>query len=165
MMKNGIAEWKAARMPHLEAGMICSSKKNWIQTLILIMAVVIAVSGARAQGVPAVVASAAYSIPSTGLTTPGSIAVDTCGNVYVADLGVNGNLYEIPAGGGSATFIMATPGQYGSGAYVTTDATHSNLYYAGQYGGNVTKIPFYGCVPQISQPPATTVGNNYGSLT
>jgi len=139
--------------------MICSSDKNWIRTLILIVAVIFAVSGARAQGVPPVVASAAYSIPSTGLTTPASAVVDSCGNVYVMDSS-NGNVYEVPSGGGTATQVASS----GSGGTTSLaiDAGRNNLFVIRRWNVGANEIPIVGCVLQSS---STQVGNNYGSLS
>ena len=142
--------------------MICRNKKNWIWTLILIVAVMIAASGAGAQGVPSVVASAAYSIPSTGLTSPASAVVDSCGNVYVMDSS-NGNVYEVPSGGGTATQVASS----GSGGTTSLaiDAGRNNLFVIRRWNIGANEIPIIGCVlqPVTSQTPQ--VGTGYGALS
>ena len=140
--------------------MISIGKKNWIRTLILIVAVIIAVSSSSAQGIPPVVASASYSIPSTGLTTPATSVVDSCGNIYTIDSN-DGNLYEIPSGGGTATQI-ASSGSGGTTS-IAIDAARGNLYIPIRWNSAVNEIPIYSC--NLNTAGETKVGNSYGSLS
>jgi len=123
--------------------------KGWIQNRVWLPAMalaVFAVAGA-AQTVPSVVVSSPTTVYNSGVSSPGKVVQDTCGNLYEMEAG--GNLIEIPANGGPSVTI----GSYGStsagdglvGALAID--SQNNLYVDNKWSGQATEIPSTNCVP------------------
>ncbi|WP_420237620.1 Ig-like domain repeat protein [Telmatobacter bradus] len=124
----------------------------------LLLALATAATSALAVSVPSVVVSAAATVSTSGTTNVGKVVQDTCGNLY--ELENSGNLMEIPAGGGTAVYLV----NYGSIASgdgllggLAIDSSN-NLYVDDKWNGAVMEIPSSSCTPEPSS--ATSVANN-----
>ncbi len=79
------------------------------------------------------------TLPATGLNSPYGAAVDSVGNVYIADR-QNNRVVKLPAGGGAQT---TTGVGLNSPAGVAVDAA-GNVYIADTYNNRVVKVPVGG---------------------
>ena len=105
---------------------------------------------------PAATTSYATTVPATGLGQPDYfgdslvyMAVDQCGNYYAMDSEFGGELFEVPAGGGAATYIAA-PSEHGAGwesnQILIMDTGRNNLYLSASPGNQVLfHIPIVNC--------------------
>ncbi len=124
--------------------------KGWIQKRVWLPAlalVTFAVAGV-AQTVPSVVVSSPTTVNNSGVSSPGKVVQDTCGNLYEMEAG--GSLIEIPASGGPSMQIGGYFGSTGAGdglvGALAID-THNNLYVDNKWSGQATEIPSTNCVP------------------
>jgi sugar lactone lactonase YvrE len=118
------------------------------------------------SNVPPVVLSSNSTVASTGLSgNPIGIAQDACGNFYTVHDG-GGDVWETPAGGGTAQKVYSGQGASWSGnQFISFNAAKTNLFVSQGYGGNAgvfVKIPMNGCVPQAASASALSDDNgNY----
>lgn len=115
---------------------------------------------------PTVVATILNTVASSGLPadTENSVALDACGNIYAIQGTNNGALaggaiYEIPAGGGAATQVVAGAGSgqsWDADYYLATDPSKTHLYVANGVDTApsqhwIEAIPLVNCALQTSQ--------------
>ena len=124
--------------------------KCWIQKRVWLPVLALAVYAVEgvAQTVPAVVVSSPTTVSSSGVSSPGKVVQDTCGNLYEMEAG--GSLIEIPANGGPSMQIGGYFGSTGAGdglvGALAIDA-NNNLYVDNKWSGQATEIPSTNCVP------------------
>jgi sugar lactone lactonase YvrE len=132
----------------------------WLAGLLLVAFAITA----AAQSVPSIVMSSTTTIYANGMSNPGKVVQDTCGNLY--ELESSGNLMEIPASGGSAVYLVSYGG-IGSGdgliGGVTIDK-QNNLYVDNKWNADVIKIPSTNCVPNTAATTAVLNANGGGAL-
>jgi sugar lactone lactonase YvrE len=126
--------------------------KSWIRGSAWIAALLLPAlaSTAGAQTIPSIVVSSATTINNSGMSSPGKVAQDSCGNLYELEAG--GNLLEIPANGGSSIYLANYGGSYAGDSQVAGLAIDSsnNLYVGNKWNGDAIKIPSSNCVPNPS---------------
>ncbi len=121
------------------------NRTQWAVWLIILVTAVLTANGFAAT--PATTVSKLTTITTSGLTTPGQVVQDTCGNLY--ELDANDNIYEIPVGsGGVATQLILPKTSEGGGLAIGPDnALYLSSY---QWDGLMLKVPSASCVPQVS---------------
>ena len=109
-----------------------------------LLALAMTATSALAVSVPSIVLSATATVSTSGTSNVGKVVQDTCGNLY--ELENSGNLMEIPAGGGTAVYLV----NYGSIASgdgllggLAIDSSN-NLYVDNKWNGEVMEIPSSG---------------------
>jgi sugar lactone lactonase YvrE len=129
-------------------------KQNWMkgwmrrsEMFVALLVVLLAIT-AGAQTVPSIVVTSATTISNSGMSAPGKVVQDTCGNIYELEAG--GNLLEIPEGGGPSIYITNQGSIYSGDGLLggLTIDTSNNLYVGSKWNGYVLKIPSTNCVPQ-----------------
>lgn len=129
-------------------------RKDWmkfrIQKRVLFPALALAAFAAAvvAQTIPTVVVSSPTTVNSSGVSSPGKVVQDTCGNLYEMEAG--GSLIEIPANGGPSMQIGGYFGSTGAGDGLVGALAidiHNNLYVDNKWSGQATEIPSTNCVP------------------
>ncbi len=133
---------------------------------VLIAMFVASFTASAGAATPAVVATILNTVASSGLpaNTENSVALDACGDIYAIQGTNNGALpggaiYEIPAGGGAATQVVAGTGSsqsWDGDYYLATDPSKTHLYVAngvdtGPSQHWVEAIPLVNCALQTSQ--------------
>jgi sugar lactone lactonase YvrE len=137
--------------------------------LLAIACVMLSCLPARAQTskyVPPVVVSSVSPVPTTtyasptgseaNVLAPNEVTLDACGNIYTRDTGSggNGNIIEVPAGGGSATVVTSA-----NGPYLGQDESHNALLVVNQWNTGVQVYPLLNCVVQLGQNHGSGGGN------
>jgi sugar lactone lactonase YvrE len=122
--------------------------------LLMLLAFLLPMAQTARASAPAAVISTVTTLSPASL--PGNqvgVAVDNCGNIYSIQY-ESGNVYETPAGGGTASkvFTGSAPTGYGSPVSVNFDAAKANLYLTeGGSGNPVYQVPVVNCVLQSAQ--------------
>jgi sugar lactone lactonase YvrE len=122
--------------------------KSWTRSFAWLLPLALLALNVNAfAATPPVSVSTLTTITTSGLTAPGKVVQDTCGNFY--ELEASGALFEVPAGGGAATTIISATEGYANQA-LGIDSSN-NLYVNGEnYSGNLLMIPSTNCVPNVS---------------
>jgi sugar lactone lactonase YvrE len=116
----------------------------WLTLLLLGVAAI----GLNAFGTtPPVSVSKLTTITASGLSLPGKVVEDTCGNLYEIEAG--GELMEVPVSGSAAVDLGENLGGYANQA-LAIDSSNNLYITAPGYAGNMLKIPSTSCVPDIS---------------
>ena len=134
------------------------TKKMRLVSIFAILAMLLPRSMAASSNVPPVVISNVVTVNASGLTTNEAyVALDACGNIYsIASYG--GQVFETPAGGGTATTVLSGQGPNYDPDALWIDSAKANLYVTeGPY--NIFKIPIVSCVPQPASMTSISIGN------
>lgn len=108
----------------------------------------VAAMGLNAFGTtPPVSISKLTTVTASGLSLPGKVVEDTCGNLYEIEAG--GELMEVPVSGSAAIDLGQNLGGYANQA-LAIDSSNNLYITAPGYAGNMLKIPSTSCVPDIS---------------
>ena len=94
----------------------------------------------------------ASTVASSGLNNPIGVAVDVCGNVYIADTGNNRVLKETPSGGGYTQSAVASSG-LNTPIGVAVDAG-GNVYIADSFNARIVKETLSGTTYTQSTIPS-----------
>ncbi|SPM32585.1 serine/threonine protein kinase, partial [Mycobacterium rhizamassiliense] len=119
-------------------------RKLWIiaavVAAVLVAGVVIATVGSRGpQNPPSTQASGQSVLPFTGIDfrlSPGGVAVDQAGNVYVTSEGMYGRVVELPAGSSTST-VLPFNGLYQPQGLAVDDA---GAVYVADFNNRVVKL-------------------------
>ena len=140
--------------------------KDWTRRAMgMMMLALLAFFAAEASAsTPAAVLYSHTTVSSTGLASnQAGIALDACGNLYTIQSGT-GNVYETPAGGGTATLLYTGVAYSWSGdisIYINPAKTYA--FISEGFGGSnqVVRIPITNCSLQTSQ--SANVTNNFSN--
>ncbi len=100
--------------------------------------------------VPAVVATSAYNVTTSGTVGAGQSVVDSCGNVYVWQTGTPAGLIEIAAGTGAVTLVSGNNQGYQAAPGLAINTAKSSLYFqptSQWYSDNFSALPITNCSP------------------
>lgn len=137
-------------------------RTGWLITLAVLPLVASPAMFAAGSSVPAAVVTTVSTVPATGNAGDESnVVLDSCGNIYAIQQ-YGGEVDEIPAGGGTATVVLAAGGANYDPAPMSIDAAKANLYILQGTTGSLYRIPITNCVPQPAS--MVTVSNVLGNL-
>ncbi len=132
---------------------IVRSKLGWLSKICLILTAAVALETAICDAQTAHYSGAMTAVASAGLANPHGIAVDSSGNVYVADVSNNRVLKETPTGSGYTQSVVASSG-LSQPAGVAVDA-NGNVYIADSHNNRILKESLSGSSYTESVVPTT----------
>ena len=128
-----------SRAPRRATAALARARRTWPATCLLS---VLVFAGAAVSPLHAQTAYFAGAVTTLGggFYIPGGVAVDSSGNVYVADSSaVKGAVYEMPAGCSSSSCVMTLGGGFFEPLHVAVDGS-GNVYVV-DLNGLVTEMP------------------------
>jgi len=137
-----------------------SRRAVWLTMPATLCWMVPSLSYAAGSNVPPAVVSSVSTVSATGLAGDESnVALDACGNIYAIQQ-YGGEVDEIPAGGGTASVVLAAGGANYDPAPLAMDAAKKNLFVLQGASGSVYQIPIVNC----KAVTASQTNFNIGSL-